>query len=176
MKIYENSGDWNRKQSCRLFGILDEDIRHIRGNLSRLNELRSLVVKRDDTSLRKLLESIQYDSNSYKDNELKRRLLLKELATAFDCGFEQMTLSRLEVELSGEKKAEVTERKRELQTLAEKLKKEHLSTAMLLSDCARFNSALLRSVLELGQAGTITYSPNGSAERQANSAFVDLQF
>ena len=79
----------------QLFGVLDEDIRYIRENLSRLNELRSLVVKRDDTSLRKLLESIQSDSNSYKDNELKRRSLRKELATAFNCGFEQMTLSRL---------------------------------------------------------------------------------
>jgi hypothetical protein len=160
----------------RLFGVLDEDIRHIRGNLSRLNELRSLVVKRDDTSLRKLLESIQSDSNSYKDNELKRRLLLKELATAFDCGFEQMTLSRLEVELSGEKKAEVAERKIKLQTLAEKLKKEHLSTAMLLSDCARFNSVLLKGILELGQGGTITYNPKGSAERQTNPTVVNLQF
>ena len=160
----------------QLFGVLDEDIRYIQGNLSRLNELRSLVVKRDDTSLRKLLESIQSDLNSYKDNELKRRLLRKELAIAFECGFEQMTLSRLEVELSGEQKAEVAKRKSKLQTLAEKLKKEHLSTAMLLSDCGRFNSVLLRSILELGQAGTITYSPKGSAERQTNPAFVNLQF
>ena len=160
----------------QLVGVLDEDIRYIQENLSRLNELRSLVVKRDDTSLRKLLESIQSDLNSYKDNELKRRLLRKELAIAFECGFEQMTLSRLEVELSGEQKAEVAERKSKLQTLAEKLKKEHLSTAMLLSDCARFNSVLLKSILELGQAGTITYSPKGSAERQTNPAFVNLQF
>ncbi len=160
----------------QLFGVLDEDIRYIQGNLSRLNELRSLVVKRDDVSLRKLLESIQSDLNSYKDNELKRQLLRKELAIAFDCGFEQMTLSRLEVELSGEQKAEVAERKSKLQTLAEKLKKEHLSTAMLLSDCGRFNSVLLKSILELGQAGTITYSPKGSAERQTNPAFVNLQF
>ncbi len=160
----------------QLFGVLDEDIRYIQGNLSRLNELRGLVVKRDDTSLRKLLESIQSEADSYKDNELKRRLLLKELAIDFDCGLEQMTLSRLEVELSGEQKAEVAERKSKLQTLAEKLKKEHLSTAMLLSDCGRFNSVLLKSILELGQAGTITYSPNGSAERQTNPAFVNLQF
>jgi hypothetical protein len=86
-----------------------------------------------------------------------------------------MTLSRLEAELSGEKKAEVIRRKIKLQTLAEELKKEHLSTTMLLSDCARFNSMLLTSVLELGQVGTITYGPRGSAERQINSAFVNLQ-
>ena len=160
----------------QLLLVLDRDIQHIVENLSRLNDLRAFVVKRDDVSLHKLLESIKSESNNYKGNELKRQSLRKELATALDCSLKQMTLSRLEAELSGEKKAEVAERRTKLQTLAEKLKKEHLSTTMLLSDCARFNSMLLTSVLELGQAATITYSRRGSAERQSNSAFVNLQF
>ncbi|MHC4114594.1 MAG: hypothetical protein ACYSSL_04650 [Planctomycetota bacterium] len=160
----------------QLLIVLDKDIQHIVENLSRLNDLRGLVVKRDDVSLYKLLESIKSESNSYKENELKRQSLREELAIASNCSLKQMTLSRLEAELSGEKKAEVAERKTKLQTLAEKLKKELLSTTMLLSDCARFNSMLLKSVFEFGQAGTITYSPKGSAERQTNSAFVNLQF
>ncbi|MHC4122101.1 MAG: hypothetical protein ACYSSI_00890 [Planctomycetota bacterium] len=160
----------------QLLIVLDKDIQQIIENLSRLNDLRGLVVKMDDVSLHKLLESIKSESNSYKDNESKRRLLREELAIASGCSLEQMTLSRLEAELSGEKKAEVAERKTKLQTLAEKLKKEHLRTTMLLSDCARFNKVLLKSILELGQAGTTTYSPKGSAERQTNSAFVNLQF
>jgi len=160
----------------QLLVVLDKDIHHIQDSLSRLNDLRGCVIKRDEVSLRKLLESIQSESNSYEENELKRRLLRKELATALDCGLAQMTLSRLETELSGEKKNEIIRRKTNLQTLTRKLKKEHSSTAMLLSDCARFNSVLLKSVLEFGQAGTITYSPRGLAERQTNSAFMNLQF
>ena len=88
----------------------------------------------------------------------------------------QITLSTLEAELAGGKKAQVAERKAMLRLLAEQLKKEHLSTSLLLSDCARFNSVLLKSVLEFGQAGTITYSPKGFANRQANSAFMNFQF
>jgi len=160
----------------QLLLIIDKDIQHIMENLSRLNGLRGMVVKRDDVSLRKLLESIQSKSNSYKENEFKRQSLREELATALDCSLEQMTLSRLEAELSGEKKREVKWRRIKLQTLAEKLKKEHLSTTMLLSDCARFNSVLLKSVLEFGQTGTVTYNPKGFANRQARSAFVNLQF
>jgi len=160
----------------QLLLVLDKDIQNITENLSRLNELRSLVVKRDEVSLHKLLESIKSESGSYKENELKRQSLREELAIASNCSLKQMTLSRLEAELSGEKKADVTERKMKLQTLAKKLKKEHLSTTMLLSDCARFNSVLLNSVLEFGQARTITYSPKGFASRQTNSAFVNLQF
>ena len=164
-----------------LLVVLDRDIRHIQENLLMLNELRSLVIKQDEVSLQKLLESIQSETNSYKDNELKRQSLREELETAFSCSIEQGIivggfLSRLEAELTGEKKIEVADRKTKLRVLAEKLKREHLSTAMLLSDCSRFNSMLLKNILELGQAGTITYSPKGSAERQTNQAFVNLQF
>ena len=158
-----------------LITVLDRDIQHIEESLSIFNELRSLVVKRDDAALHELLENIQFKSNGYKENELKRQSLREELATVLECSLEEMTLSRLEAELFGEKKTEVTERRTKLQTLTGQLKKEHLSTSMLLSDCARFNSMLLTSVLELGQTGTITYGPRGSAERQINLAFVNLQ-
>lgn len=159
----------------QLLAVLDKDIQYLQNNLTKLNELRGLVVKRDEASLQKLLERIQSEPNGYKENELARRQLREELAYAMDCRFEQMTLSRLETELSGEKKNEVAQRKMNLKTLAEKLKKEHLSTMMLLSDCARLNSMLLKNILELGRARTITYNPKGFTERQSGSAFMNLQ-
>lgn len=160
----------------RLLAVLDEDIRHIRKSLSTLDDLRHSVIKRDDASLRKLLEGAQSESSSYKNNEAKRRLLREELALALGCAPGQMKLSRLEMELSGEKKAQVAERKIKLRALIEKLKKEHVSTMMLLSDCARFNSMLLKSVFQLSATGEITYSRKGSVQRQINMAFLDLQF
>ena len=84
--------------------ILDEDIRHIQESLLRLNELRSLVVKRDDAALGKLLESIQSETDVYRSNELKRQSIREELATAFGSNLEQMTLSRLESKLPEGKK------------------------------------------------------------------------
>ncbi len=159
-----------------LLTVLDRDIAYVQENLSRLNELRSLVIKRDDASLGRLLESIQAESDSYRSHELKRQSMRKELAAALDCSFEQMTLSRLEATLVGEKKAQVTERKVKLRTLTEELKKEHLSTAMLLSDCARFNSVLLRSIFDIGKTGMVYYSSDGAAKRQSDTAFVNLQF
>jgi hypothetical protein len=160
----------------QLLNILDNDIRHIQDTLSRLNELRGFIVKRDDTSLQKLLESIRSESDSYKENELNRRSLRNELAAALDCDLRQMTLSRLAEELPEELKSQIVRKKTELKMLAGKLKNEHLCTVMLLSDCARFNNTLLKSVLELGQAKTITYSSRGLAQRQADSAFMNLQF
>jgi len=159
-----------------LLVILDKDIQHIQESLSRLNELRSLVIKRDDADLGRLLERIQYESDSYRSHELKRQSIRKELATALDCDLKQMTLTKLEEVLPEEKKAQVTERKGKLRLLTGELKKEYLSTTMLLSDCARFNSLLLKSIFDLGKTGMVYYNSNGAAKRQIDAAFVNLEF
>ncbi|MHC4460050.1 MAG: hypothetical protein ACYS6W_06230 [Planctomycetota bacterium] len=159
-----------------LLVILDKDTQHIQESLSRLNELRRLVIKRDDAALGKLLKSIQTESDSYKSHELKRQSIRKELAAALDSSLEQMTLSRLEEVLPEEKKAQVTERKEKLRLLTEELKKEYLSTTMLLSDCARFNNLLLKSIFDLGKTGMVYYNSNGAAKRHTDTAFVSLEF
>lgn len=159
-----------------LLVVLDKDIQHIQDSLSRLNELRSLVIKRNDADLGKLLESIQTESDGYRSHELKRQSIRKELANALDCNFEQVTLSRLEAVLPEEQKARVATRKVQLRALTKELKKEHLSTVMLLSDCARFNRQLLKSVFDLGKMGVVYYNSKGSAKRGMTEAFVNLQF
>lgn len=159
-----------------LLVVLDEDIRHTQQSLSRLDEMRSLVVKRDHAALSKLLVKIEDESGSYSANESKRQSIRKELAVAFDCGVEEMTLSRLETVLAGEKKSQVARRRTRLKSLTEELKREQLKTSMLLSDCAKFNGVLLQSVLELGRTGVITYGSDGAARPRNDSAFVSMQF
>ncbi|MHC4500298.1 MAG: flagellar export chaperone FlgN [Planctomycetota bacterium] len=159
-----------------LLVVLDKDIQHIQESLSRLNELRSLVIKRDDAALDGLLEKIRVESDGYAANELKRQSIRKELAIALGCNFEQMTLSRLEAALSEGKEAQVSRRKTRLRSLTKDLKKEQLSTALLLSECARFNRLLLNSIFDLGKTGTTTYNSSGATSRQSDTAFVNLQF
>ena len=159
-----------------LLGVLDNDVRNMQQSLSRLNELRSLVIKRDDAALGKLLESIQPDLDNYKANELKRCLIRKDLADAFGCEIKQMTLSTLHGRLSDPRKTHVAAKRTRLQELAKELRKEHLGTMLLLNDCARLNSALLRSVFDIGRAASITYNAGGAPKRQTETAFVDLKF
>jgi len=156
--------------------VLDKDIQHIQYCLSQLNELRSLVIKRDDTALSKLLDDIRAESESYRSCETRRLSIRKELAAILGYNLEQMTLSQLEKVLPEEKKAQITERRVKLRSLTSKLKREHLGTALLLSDCARFNSLLLKSVFDLGRTETVYYNSSGSAKRQTETAFVNLQF
>jgi len=159
-----------------LLAVLEKDIQHIQQCLSNLNKLRSLVIKRDDTTLSKLLEDIQSESNSYKNNELKRQSLRKELAKLICCDFKQMTLSRLEAIVPEGQKSQVISRKTKLRESTEELKKEHLSTVLLLSECARFNNLLLKNIFNLSQVETITYNSDGMAKRQNDAAFVNLRF
>ncbi len=156
--------------------VLDEDIEQIKRNLDILDQLRSLVIKHDESSLRELLENIRSRPNSYKENELKRQSLRKDLSLALGCDIEQITLSILSEQLSGDRKNRIAEKKTQIQTLTNELMKEHLATSMLLADCARFNRAMLNGIFALAQTGSVTYNPTGSAVRPIGTAFVDLQF
>lgn len=159
-----------------LLAVLDMDIEHIQESLSRLNELRGLIVKRDEREMEELLESIQTESGVYVNNESKRQSIRKKLAGVLGFKLKNMTLAALEDVLEGEKRIELSERKEKLKPLVEQLKKEHLRTSMLLSDCARFNSLLLRNILNPGNTETVTYSSNGITKRHRDNSLMNLQF
>ena len=105
------------EQINELLDCLDKDIKHIHKSISQLNEMRKLVIKRDDIALGKLLQNIQNETDAYKNNESKRQSIRKELANAFGFTIEQMTLSTLESSLPDAKRAQITERKTQLQSL-----------------------------------------------------------
>ncbi len=156
--------------------VLDKDIQHMQENLSMLNELRSLVIKHDNAALGRLLESIQVSADSYAANEAKRDSIRLQLSEALGCSVEKVTLSRLETAVTKDRKIRITETKARLKSLAEELKKEYLGTAMLLSECARFNNLLLKSIFGFGKTGTTTYNSSGVAKRQADAALVNIKF
>ncbi|MBN2271164.1 MAG: hypothetical protein JXN61_11150 [Sedimentisphaerales bacterium] len=158
-----------------LLRVLDEDIRHVRASLERLDELRGLVIKRDQAGLGRLLEKIREETQEYSTNESKRELIRMGFAADLRCPVGDMTLSRLESLLGDQRRIEVGERQALLWSLMQELKKEHARTAMLLSDCARFNSVLLRSIVDPGNAGGGTYGSDGVKQVQTNSVFVSLQ-
>lgn len=159
----------------RLLVCLDKDVQHLEESLLQLNEMRRLVIKRDEIALSKLLESIRAQADHYRQHESKRESIRKELAESFGCGFEKMTLSALETILPETKTDQVTQMKAKLRSLSIELKKEYLSTALLLSECARFNNLLLKGIFNLGRAESVHYNSNGATRRQIDTAFVNLQ-
>jgi hypothetical protein len=159
----------------KLLVCLDRDVRHMQESLQNLNEMRRLVIKRDEAALGKLLENIQGESDSYRNHELNRKSIRKELADNFGCDVEQMTLSALESCLPEAQKDRVTQMKTKLRLLGSELKKEYLSTSLLLSECTRFNNLLLKGIFDLGKTESLHYKSNGQTRRQIDTAFVNLQ-
>lgn len=158
-----------------LLACLDTDVKHIEESLSHLNELRSLVIKRDDATLGRLLESIRAGSSRHADHDAKRQAIRKDLAKMLGCEFERMTLTALASRVPESRKRQIKETQATLRALTEKLRKEHTSTALLLSECARFNNLLLKSVFNLGRTGGVYYDSSGGTKRQTAAALMSLQ-
>ena len=167
-----------------LLDVLDEDIRHLESTMSRLDMLRSLLIKRDHAALEKLLDEIRQQADAYKTNEDKRQQLRRALAADLGCTEGELTLSWLKKELTGPTCSEaqrrsgaaVADRQARLRSLAAQLRREHTLTALLLRDCARFNRSLLRVFLGSAGRGCATYSPTGATHRDASAALMSIQF
>ena len=158
-----------------LLACLDKDARQIEESLAQLNQLRTLVIKRDDAALGELLENIQAQSDRHSRQQQERQSVRKDLANALGCDLERMTLSALQERLPEGRREQVRQMKEKLKRLVAELRKEYTSTVLLLSECSRLNNMLLRSILNLARAGEVSYNANGVVRRQTDTAFVNLK-
>jgi hypothetical protein len=159
-----------------LLGILELDIDRIERTIQNLDNLRVLVVKRDEKGLACLLEIIQSESQVYSHNEQKRNQLRKEMAEIIGCPLESMNFSALKKHLSQPGLIEqVGDRQMKLRNMVTRLKKEYVSTVALLSDCARINSALLKCIFGRGRGNLVCYNSTGEISRQNDAAFMSMR-
>jgi predicted ATP-dependent endonuclease of OLD family len=156
--------------------ILDRDIEQLRRSIERLNDLRALVIKRDDKSLHNLLLVIRTDSQEYRDNESRRQSIRARLAHALGCSLREMTLSRLQTIAGEHKRSRISETADNLRTLGASLRTQHAATTLLLADCARFNKQLLHCILNRSHGREITYNASGAAKTQVDTGFMNLRF
>ena len=160
----------------QLLCVLDKDIEHIEQTLLRLDELRSLLIKRDEKALNHLLEKIQTESDEYAANEYRRQNLRKKLAKQYNCPAEQMRLSMLENLLEGPLKEQIAGKKDRIESLSRKLVAEHRATTMLLNECARFNGQMLSGILNMCRKNSATYNSTGKNDRPQQAAFMNVRF
>ena len=158
-----------------LLDVLDEDHRHLESTLSRLETLRSLLIKRDDAALERLLSEIRQEAAAYQANERKRQQLRRDLAAELGCAVGDLTLSRLRGELTGPSRAAVVDRQARLRSLATQLKREYTLTALLVRDCSRFNQALVNALFGIGGRGGATYRPTGATFHPTGATLMSTQ-
>ena len=158
-----------------LMMVIDIDIAHLQESLLRLNDLRMLVVKRDNDKLGKLLMTIEASTNSHKENEQRRQQICQYLAEAAGIDSKYATLVDIEGMIDGPMKMEFNRKRLKLKVLVSEVKNDHLSASMLLADCARVNRMLLDGIFGGGKGREISYSANGSAKRENNIDFMSME-
>lgn len=159
----------------RLLDVLDGDIRHLETTLAHLDALRGLLIKRDDAALDRLLTEIRARTEAYAGNEEARQTLRADLALALGCGAGRLTLSKLQSMLPEPQRASVAARQERLRSLIAELKREHMLTVALVSDCVRFNRTLMRTFFGACSQTGILYSPSGQTRPPTNTTLMSLQ-
>ncbi|MBN1796313.1 MAG: hypothetical protein JW804_06540 [Sedimentisphaerales bacterium] len=158
-----------------LLDVLRADSEFIKGNLEKLGQLRELVIKRDDDGLSCLLTKIRCESQDYSKNVSRRLQLREKIASELGWAVKDVRLSRLEQVVPQQLKQQISEVRRDLQQLSDKMKTEHTSTAMLLKELSRFNSMILNAMFEGKRVSEITYSSSGQKKRQRDSGIVNMR-
>ena len=161
----------------KLLACLEVDIQQLKQNISFLNEMRSLIIKRDEIALGKLLQTVQDASEVYKDNETDRQSIRKEIADFLGCSVGQINLSKMEECLPETSKNKVIETRGNLRSLIEEFRNEYTSTVMLVSECSRFNKLLLKSIFDLSKTGTCSYDARGTTrQHDGEAALMNVKF
>ncbi|MBN1124159.1 MAG: hypothetical protein JXA82_04065 [Sedimentisphaerales bacterium] len=157
-----------------LLEILEAEQRRIAHTLTRLDELRSAVIKRDENMLFTLQETIRTEQEQAVDLESRRELVREKIAGILGCSVEKLNLTRLCRSLDGAPLQKVHAIQRSLKESVRALKNEHYVTTVLLRDCARINHALLRCLLgERGQ--TRLYNARGTSALHLERGLMSLK-
>lgn len=159
----------------RLLAVLDEDVRHLEMTRVQLDTLRGLLIKRDEAALDQLLGEIRDRTETYATNERQRQALRADLALMLGCQTDRLTLSTLQSMLPEPPRAALAERQKKLKMLVADVKREHMLTAILVSDCARFNRMLVRTFFCSASPEGVTYNPSGQARQRTNATLMSLQ-
>jgi hypothetical protein len=157
-----------------LIAVLEKDIEHIDSTVEMLDQLRGMVIKRDDKSMNLLLEKARIKAQKYDTVENRRETIRKELARIWGCETKEMTLTKMIQILPPERSEQVRQTRDKLESLLARFKTEHLSTYMLLSECSRFNGEMLSALLS-GRRDESTYNRQGSMNRQSEQSFVNMK-
>jgi hypothetical protein len=163
------------KDIAEMLEILDTDIVNTGNDINILNELRGYLVSRDEKNMLRLLYAVRSIIQNRQDNQSKRFNVRRKLAQTLGCAVEKLTLSKLCDYIEEPFRTAIAERRNALVQIVERFKTEYEATAFLLSDCARFNSLLLRSLIGLSSAESVTYKP-GKVNRTNSAAFINMQY
>ena len=157
-----------------LINLLDLEIELLDRRFVQLVGLSEATLEVDKKALEALLEQIEQTQHDQSRTDLKLQALRGALAEALDWLLDQLRLARLVEALSAPLAGEVSYRRQQIILLSDRLKQQHMETALVLTKCARVNRLLLESFFPDRQRVT-TYGARGECSWGLDAGLVDVE-
>ena len=154
--------------------LLDREIELLDKRHAQLEELSRATVRRDDEVLDPLLEQIERTQQVQTRTDLKLQALRSTLAATLGWAVAETRLARLIERLDGPRAAELDYRRQQIILLSERLKRQHMATVLVVTECARINRMLLESFFPEKRAVT-TYGARGQSSWGLDVGLVDVE-
>ena len=157
-----------------LLSVLDEEIALLDLRRSQLEAVSRAVIDRDDDALERLIGQIEQAWHSQVRGDLKLKALCRALAESLGQSQQKVKLVELSDKLPKAQRLDVDLRRGRIVLQAQRFRKQHLETVVLLSECARINRLLLEGLLP-GSETVTTYEKGGAAMWRSGTHLVDAE-
>ena len=157
-----------------LIVFLDDQIADIEQTLHRLDRLRAAVVRRDEGSLEELMVEVRDEGLRKKKTDFRMQQLQIKLSSVLRCSPEEVNMTRLCEQLTGQDRQIVQEKQATLQQLTRNLSNERQGTELLLRECARFTRLLLSSMVGVKNQ-TRTYTAQGQEQWNVHCGLMNIK-
>lgn len=162
-----------RRFSDELHHILDEEIRLLHERACQFDELYDAILHRQNDRMETLLAEMTATQQEQAKVDTSLDALRQLFARSLRCEPGQIKLSELADHIDNPDA--VLHKREQIILLSEALKKKHLNTAVLLTECARINRALLDGLLPENEPSLTTYGHGGSNPWRSNTGLVDAE-
>jgi hypothetical protein len=169
----EPASQW-QKMMPDLLALLDEEIELLGLRTRQFGDLYEVILHRLDEKMDSLLEEMTAAQQQQAELDEKLHSIRIMIARAMKRPMGEIRLSELVNLLDGESQRLLRDKRQQIILLAERLKRKHLTTALLLGQSARINRRLIESLLPRSETLT-TYGLGGAKPWQTSPGLVDAE-
>lgn len=162
-----------RQFSDELHHILQEEIRLLHERIAQFDELYDAILHRNNDRMETLLEEMTATQQAQAKVDTSLDALRNLFARSLGCSPAEIRLSELADHVHDPQA--VLHKREQIILLSESLKKKHLRTAVLLTECARINRSLLDGLLPAEEQGLSTYGHGGANPWRSNSGLLNAE-
>lgn len=154
--------------------VLDQEIELLELKRLQMANLYAAIVERDDAVMETLLEQMEHAQRHQEAVDARMAAIRAIMAKSMGAAPATVRLAMLVEMLPAEMSAAIAVRREKIVDLADRLRKQHMSTSLLLRECSRINRMMLEALLS-GPAALTTYGTGGKTEWRSREGLLDTE-